>query len=65
MIEVGSVARIVSPDQTPSAWDWGVLGRAVLQVIDEMPDYPSDPNAMGSVSDDQRGRVLRFASEFR
>src|ERR1700733_8161449 len=32
------------------------LGRAVLQVIDELPGYPSDPEALEPVADD-----LRFA----
>jgi hypothetical protein len=32
------------------------LGRAVLQVIDELPDYPSDPEVLKSVEDH-----LRFA----
>ena len=51
----GSTMSVRGYDQKEAA-GLAALGRAVLQVIDELPDYPSDPQVLKSVEDH-----LRFA----
>jgi hypothetical protein len=42
----------MTPYKDGEAAGLAALGRAVLEIIDELPDFPGDPNHMGAVADD-------------